>query len=109
MVGAVIIGVAQVVEGIVSLGEGQIVFGIGSILLGSATVILAAIVAKLALGVVLVIALLLAAANYVVSLFKRDDFQKWLDRSFFGKQEHYDAFKTRLEQREAFKKLAEAN
>ena len=58
------------------------------------------------LGAALVIALLLIAANYIVSLFKRDDFQKWLDKSLFGKQNYYEAFKDRFEQRDAFKKLA---
>src|SRR5699024_708270 len=103
--GAVIIGVAQVIEGFKTFREGEYVFGFASAALGVLTIALAIIITKLALGVVLVISILLASANYVVSLFKRDDFQKWLDRSFFGKQEYYEPFETRLEQREAFKKL----
>lgn len=53
--------------------------------------------------------LLLAAVNYIVALFKRDDIQKGLNRSLFGHHAYYDNCKTRFEQRDAFKKLAGAN
>jgi hypothetical protein len=88
VVGGVLAGALQVWEGYESLNDGDVVFGWGSIFLGFSLGMLSIILSFTTLisgGLALVIFLLLIAVGYVLSLFRHDKLQHWLDSCYFGK------------------------
>ena len=87
VIGGVVSGVIQIYEGLHARQEGDEVFGIGTVLLGISSIIVAGLLfaGAITAGVALVIALLLIAVGYVVSLFKHDKLQHWLDSCYFGR------------------------
>jgi len=89
-IGGMIAGVVQAIGGMESVAHGDTVFGAGSILLGVSWTIFSAVLLMtswITLGVGLVIALILVAIGFIISLFKHDKLQHWLDSCYFGKHE----------------------
>jgi hypothetical protein len=85
VVGGVLAGAIGIVEGGMAFADGDVVFGIGSVLLGAAWIVTALI--TMSAGVTLIVFLLLIAIGYVLSLFRHDKLQHWLDSCYFGKHE----------------------
>jgi hypothetical protein len=109
VVGGVIVGVVQVVQGWKALNQGDVVFGIGSAIVGVVVAVTSILVAAALITPVvgLVIVVVLLAAGYIVSLFKHDKLQHWLDSCYFGKHELGDEKYTDLgTQQTAFVALA---
>lgn len=89
VVGGVIVGLVQMWQGYKALEQGDVIFGAGSIVVGFGFALLPVIAWALALsgGAVLIIVLALLAIGYLVSLFKHDELQHWLDSCYFGKHD----------------------
>jgi hypothetical protein len=89
VVGGVVAGLVQMYEGVKAAMEGDVAFGIGIFVLGFATgaIAIAVFLGSITAGVGLIIVLILVAIGYLVSLFKHDTLQHWLDKSYFGRHE----------------------
>lgn len=102
--GGVVAGVLEIIDGI---NEWKINTGLAvtMVVLGFLEIAAAVLILFLeATGVGLILGLIIAAAIWLVSLFKSDDLQKWLDRCKFGN--HFD-FTNLAEQNKALVALAQ--
>ena len=102
--GGVIAGVLEVADGI---EEWKINTGLAvtMVVLGVFEIVAAALMLFLdASGVGLILGLLIAAAIWLVSLFKEDDLQKWLEQCKFG---HHPGFPNLASQTKALEALAQ--
>jgi hypothetical protein len=89
-IGGVIAGAVQVWQGFESVNDGDFAFGLGSIILGFATgtiTVILAFTTWISLGLGLIIVLLLVSIGFIISLFKHDKLQHWLDSCYFGKHQ----------------------
>lgn len=86
VVGGVVAGLVQIYEGWRAYDEGDVTFGIGTALLGLGTIVVAGLIFFTAMtaGAGCVLVLILIAIGYVVSLFKHDKLQHWLDSCYYG-------------------------
>ncbi|MEJ2629612.1 MAG: hypothetical protein P8015_00005, partial [Acidihalobacter sp.] len=83
-------GVVQIFQGVDAKEHGDAIFGVGSIILGISWSIFSVVLLMtswITLGVGLVITLILVAIGFVISLFRHDKLQHWLDSCYFGKHE----------------------
>jgi len=112
VIGGIVAGLVQMYEGWKAYNEGDVAFGIGAALLGLGTVVVAGLVffSAITAGVGFVIVLILIAVGYVVSLFKHDKLQHWLDSCYYGAHElggeKYSSFG---EQRAAYMVMAKGD
>jgi hypothetical protein len=108
VIGGVVAGLIQTYEGYEATKKGDTIFGIGTIFLGIATGFLAVAVAAawISAGVGLVVILILILAGYVITLFKHDQLQLWLDSCYFGRHElEHETFNNLTEQSAAYATL----
>jgi len=89
VIGGVVAGLVQMYEGVKATIEGDVAFGIGTFVLGFATgaIAVAVFLGSITAGVGLIIVLILVVVGYIISLFKHDKLQHWLDNCYFGKHE----------------------
>lgn len=87
VIGGVVAGLVQMYEGVKATMEGDVAFGIGTFVLGFATgaVAVAVFLGSITAGVGLIIILILVVIGYVISSFKHDKLQHWLDSCYFGR------------------------
>lgn len=102
--GGVIVGVLEFVDGV---EEAKVNFGLGFSMAVLGVLEVAAAILMVALdatGIGLILGLIVAAAIWLVSLFKSDDLQKWLEKCKFG---HHPDFSNLAAQDKALAALAQ--